>query len=167
MFSNTKNKGSDLAFLDAEKEKNRTVDLGVWVGTHGKVSGGTNPTQKMGTFLKSFSAYFSIFLKKEYDFRLLDQHWEDCGGKGGLFLGWGWGLVECRAKRGQWGTGVGSPGEAGLPTLVKNKNHVIVPLLGNQKAPKSKQEIWTNVHKEQLLRLSPIFCKQNILSLSP
>ena len=93
MFSNTKNKGSDLAFLDAEKEKNRTVDLGVWVGTHGKVSGGTNPTQKMGTFLKSFSAYFSIFLKKEYDFRLLDQHWEDCGPGRGAIFGVGVGAV--------------------------------------------------------------------------
>ena len=57
------------------------------MGSHGEVSRGTNPTQKMGTFLKSFSASFSFF--KEFDFQLLDQHGEDCGGKGKILGGGG------------------------------------------------------------------------------
>ncbi len=66
----------------------------------------------------------SAFLKIEFDFQRLDQH-----GKGGLYFGWGWGVVECRAKRGQWVTGVGSPGEAGQPTLVLYKGlKVLLPL---------------------------------------
>ena len=70
--------------------------MGVW---EGRVSVGANPTHNMGTFIKSLSAYFSIFKEIEFDFQLLDQHGEDGGGGGvvvrdrGGFIQGGGGVV--------------------------------------------------------------------------